>query len=92
MIRLLGDRTYGPRFLRSMNKLGILQGKQGCCIDTAGRWGAIESALPEPYAPSVGTQTQQVFLGAASETAAVHSVGGRAAALALRSQERKLRV
>lgn len=33
---------------------------------------------------------QQVLLGAASETALVHRAGGRAAALALRSLERRL--
>lgn len=92
MMGLLGDRACGPCLLRSMNKLGILQGKLDCCNDIARRWGAIKDAPPEPCAPSVGTQTQQVLLGAASKTAAVHSVGGGTAALALRSLARKLRV
>lgn len=38
----------GPRFLRSMNNLGILEGKLGCFIDTARRRGPIKEALPEP--------------------------------------------
>lgn len=40
----------------------------------------------------MGTQTQKVLLSAASETAAVHSIGGHTAALALRSLVKKLRV
>lgn len=85
-----------PSFSEICEWLGLLQGTR--VLRSHGRCQHPvldgQAPPPEPGAPSVGTEAQQVLPGAASEAAAVHRIGGpaAAAAAALRSLGRKLQV